>query len=81
MISLQTLSALLGWSLVINLIVLTLSALLLITLRRPLARIHSALFGLDGKDVGRAYFYYLALYKIAIFAFNFAPWLALKIIA
>lgn len=80
MISMQTLSAILGWSLLINLIVLTLSGLLLIILRRPVARIHASLFGLDGKDLGRAYFQYLGQYKILIFVFNFAPWLALKII-
>lgn len=81
MISMQTASALLGWSLVINVAVLALSGLVVIALREPVARIHARLFGLDGKDLGRAYFQYLGQYKIAIFMFNFAPWLALKIIA
>ena len=46
-----------------------------------ITRYHSALFGLDEKDLGRAYFQYLAQYKIAIIVLNIAPYLALRIIA
>lgn len=81
MISMQTASAILGWSLVINFAVLTLSAILVVILRKPVSRIHARMFGLEQQDLGRAYFQYLGQYKIAIFMFNFAPWLALRIIA
>jgi hypothetical protein len=36
---------------------------------------------MDEKDLGRAYFQYLAQYKIAIIVLNIAPYLALRIIA
>lgn len=36
------------------------------------------MFGLSQDDLSRAYFQYLAQYKIAIFVLNIAPYLALK---
>jgi hypothetical protein len=50
-------------------------------MRGFITKIHSSLFGLDEKDLGRAYFQYLAQYKIAIIVFNIAPYLALKIMS
>jgi hypothetical protein len=37
------------------------------------------MFGLDDTDLSRAYFQYLAQYKILIFVFNLMPYLALRI--
>jgi len=77
--TIETLTELLGWTSVINLAILCLSTLTVIAMRGTIATIHSRLFGLDAKDLGRAYFQYLAQYKIAIFAFNIAPYIALKV--
>ena len=44
-------------------------------------RIHSNFFSLREDDLRRAYFDYLARYKIAIFIFNLAPYGALKLMA
>ena len=73
------LATMLGWSAVINTLVLLVSTILLIALRSPIAGIHNKLFGLDDKDLGRAYFQYLAQYKIAILVLNIVPYAALKI--
>ena len=77
--TIETITELLGWVSIINIAILLLSTLALITMRGFITRIHSSLFGLDEKDLGRAYFQYLAQYKIAIIVLNIAPYLALKI--
>ncbi|MBN4054046.1 hypothetical protein JYT97_04085 [Haliea sp. AH-315-K21] len=81
MITIEVLTELLGWTTVINVAVLLLSTLGVVAMRDTIAAIHSKLFGLDEKDLGRAYFQYLAQYKIAIIVLNIAPYIALKIIA
>ena len=77
--TIETFTELLGRTSVINLAILSLSTLTVIAMRGTIATIHSTLFGLDAKDLGRAYFQYLAQYKIAIFVFNIAPYIALKV--
>ena len=70
-----------GWASVINIAVLLISGILVILMRGPISKIHSKLFGVDQKDLGRAYFQYLAQYKIAIIVLSIAPYIALKIMA
>lgn len=81
MITIDALTELLGWASAINIAVLLLSTLGVIAMRGAIARIHSKLFGLDEKVLGRAYFQYLAQYKIAIIVLNIAPYIALKVMA
>ena len=75
----ETLTEFLGWASVLNIVLLVLTTIMVIAMRGTISRIHSGLFGLDEKDLGRAYFQYIALYKIAIIVFNVAPYIALKI--
>ncbi len=79
--TMEEITVLLGWTCVINIAVLLLSGLGVIAMRERIAKIHSQLFGLDEKDLGRAYFQYLAQYKIAIIVLSIAPYIALKIMA
>lgn len=79
--TIEVLTELLGWASVINIVILLLSTLSLIAMRGAISGIHSKLFGLDEKDLGRAYFQYLAQYKIAIIVLNIAPYIALKVMA
>jgi len=79
MMTMEEITALLGWTSVINIAVLLLSGLVVIAMRGRIAKIHSQLFGLDEKDLGRAYFQYLAQYKVAIIVLSIAPYVALKI--
>jgi len=81
MITAEALTELLGWACVINIAILMFSTLMLIVMRGFVTKIHSKLFGLDEKDLGRAYFQYLGQYKIAIIVLNISPYIALKIMA
>lgn len=81
MMTIDALTEFLGWASVINITILLLSTIGLIAMRGAITAIHSKLFGLDEKDLGRAYFQYLAQYKIAIIVLNITPYIALKIIA
>lgn len=81
MMTVAALTELLGWASLINIAILLLSTLGVIAMRGIIAGIHSKLFGLNEKDLGRAYFQYLAQYKIAIIVLNIAPYIALKVMA
>ncbi len=69
----------LGWCSVINIGLLIFSAIFVVSLRGPISRIHAKMFNLDESDLSRAYFQYLAQYKIAIIVFNIVPYFALRI--
>jgi hypothetical protein len=79
MFTLQTLTEFLGWASVINIGILFLSSIVLVLMRKSIMSTHSKMFGLDDTHLSRAYFQYLAQYKIAIFIFNLVPYIALKI--
>lgn len=78
MVSAETLTELLGWCTVINFGLLLIAGSALAIMRGPMSRIHSRLFGLDEVDLARAYFQYLAQYKIATIVLNLVPYVALK---
>ena len=77
--TIESMSEFLGWCSVINIGLLTFSAIFMVSLRSPISRIHAKMFNLDESDLSRAYFQYLAQYKIAIIVFNIVPYLALRI--
>lgn len=79
MITFDTLTTFLGWCSVINISIFVFTVIILMTLREPISKIHSKLFGLNPVNLPLTYFQYLGNYKIAIFMFNLAPYIALKI--
>ena len=81
MSTLEIFVVLLGWCTVINIGLLMVASIFLVLMRGPISRIHAKMFGLNEVDLSRAYFQYLAQYKIAIFVLNLVPYIALKIIA
>ena len=81
MMTAETLMEFFGWASAINITVLLISTILVILLRDPVTKIHSKFFGLDRQDLGRAYFQYLAQFKIAAIVFSIVPYFALKIMA
>ncbi len=81
MMTTETLTEFLGWVSVINIAVLLISGTLVVVMRGPISKVHSKFFGLDQKDLGRAYFQYLGQYKIAMIVLSIAPYIALKIMA
>ncbi|WP_413663344.1 DUF6868 family protein [Microbulbifer sp. CNSA002] len=77
----ENLTLFLGWASIINILILLVSTIGLVCLRKSITRIHARIFELNEQDLGRAYFQYLAQYKIAIIVFNITPYFALKIIS
>jgi hypothetical protein len=78
--SMQTIREVLGWSTALNLGFLIFATAVLVVAGAPIKRLHAKMFGLSEDDLSRAYFQYLAQYKIAILVFNLVPYLALRIV-
>lgn len=81
MSTLETVTAFFGWTTVVNFGLLFISAIAVITMRATISKIHGKMFGLEAADLSRAYFQYLAQYKIAVIVFSLTPYIALRILA
>ena len=79
MSSMETLTAFFGWCTAINFGMLLVASIMLAFMRSGMSTIHGKMFELSEGDLSRAYFQYLAQYKIAIFVFNLVPYVALRI--
>ncbi|MDC1436720.1 hypothetical protein N8303_05660 [Gammaproteobacteria bacterium] len=77
----QVITEFLGWCTVINYGVLIFSTLMITTVGDWAKEIHSKLFKISKEKLDAMYFNFLANYKLAIFIFNLAPYIALKIMA
>ena len=80
MISIDTLTAFLGWCVILNLGMLSLTTFLVTVLKEPLTKIHMRLFGIDREKLKLSYFQYLGHIKVAIFMLNLMTYISLKII-
>ena len=79
--SLEAITTFFGWTTVINFALLFVSSITVIAARESIARLHGRMFGLESVDLSRAYFQYIAQYKIAIIVFSLTPYIALKLMA
>jgi hypothetical protein len=79
--SIETLTTFFGWCSAISVSVLFLSSAALMLMRHAISNLHSRLFGMSEDDLARAYFQYLAQFKIAVIVFNLAPYIALRLMA
>ena len=70
----------LGWCTLLNAAILILSTAVLLGCRSMVTKIHGKLLGLDEDSLQKAYFQYLAQFKIAVLVFNLVPYLALRIV-
>ena len=77
--TINELTTFLGWCSILNIVLLTLSAILVILLKERIAKIHAWMFAIDPVVIQKMYFQYLANYKIAILILNIIPYLSLKI--
>ncbi|NOD95050.1 hypothetical protein GS636_19820 [Ruegeria sp. HKCCD4884] len=68
-----------GWMATLNIAVLLFTTVMVLLLQDWIAGIHGKLFQMEQPDVKRAYFRYLANYKILTLVFCIVPWLALKL--
>ena len=79
--SLAALTTFFGWTTIINFVLLGVSSIMVIAMRGSISRMHGRMFGLESVDLSRAYFQYIAQYKIAIIVFSLTPYVALKLMA
>ena len=79
MSSLETLRAFFGWCTIINMGLLMVTSVFVGPMRAMVMGIHGKMFGLSEGDLLRAYFQYVAHYKIAVVVFNLVPYIALVI--
>ena len=78
MFTIESFTTFLGWCSVINIGLLSFSGIMIMSLRRPIMKIHGCLMGVDEIDLPMMYFKYLGNYKIMVIVFNIVPYLVLK---
>ena len=76
----ETLTTFFGWLAVLNIGLLTLMTLFIWLLMDWASCLHARLFGLDQRDVRRAFYGFLAQYKLLTLLFAITPYIALKLI-
>ncbi|WP_170359919.1 MULTISPECIES: DUF6868 family protein [Ruegeria] len=75
----EFLTTVFGWMTVLNLALLVFTTLMIVVSQDWAAKIHGRMFQMEPGDAKRAYFRYLANYKILTIVFCLMPWLALKL--
>ena len=70
-----------GWCSIINIGLFLLAMIKLTLFRGPITSIHASIFNLEENDLYRAYYQFLAQYKIAILVFCVVPYFALRIMS
>lgn len=78
--NIELLQEFLGWCIIINFGILTISTISLVLLKEKIAQLHAKTFGISSSEAKNHYFTYLANYKIAVIVFNLVPYLALLVI-
>jgi hypothetical protein len=77
---LETLTGLFGWSTILGFGLLAFMTAAMTGLRSVMVGIHQKMFRLDEADLDRAYFRYLAQFKVLVIVFGLLPYLALKVV-
>ncbi|MFD2166809.1 DUF6868 family protein [Thalassotalea euphylliae] len=75
--SLDILTSFFGWMTLINVVLITFTALVLIFAKNTIVRTHQIFFSLTEENLEATYFRYLANYKLAVLVFNLVPYIAL----
>lgn len=79
MFTLEALATFFGWCTVLNVAFYVLSLIALTAIRGFATRMMMSIFNIDEAQFSKATFEYIARWKLLIIAFNFVPYLALKI--
>lgn len=74
---LTTLQSFLGYATIIHIGILAITTMLMIVGDKFMVSIHSKLFSIEEKDLKKAYFYFLAGYKLFIWVFFLVPYIVL----
>ncbi|MEN8127985.1 MAG: DUF6868 family protein [Planctomycetota bacterium] len=70
----------LGWCSLINIVLMTISWLILVKARAWAYSIHSRMFPITETQFNVAIYSFFGLYKVLVFVFNIVPWIALCIV-
>ena len=70
-----------GWMTLINLVLFIWTAIMCMTARGLIQRIHGKMFGLSEETINAFLYGYLGFFKITFIVFNLVPWLALTIMS
>lgn len=79
MMNIEQFTELLGWTLVINSIVLLFTTVALAIGRSFIVPIHTKTLGIGEAELLKLYANYLSYFKIAVILFSFSPYIALKV--
>ena len=77
--TLDALTAFLGWCTVINIGVMLISVLAITVFKKSVIRLHSKMFGVNPDDLPLIYFNFIGNYKLVVYVFNLVPYIALKV--
>ena len=75
----EFLTTVFGWMTILNFALLAFTTLMVVALQGWISGVHGRMFQMDQAEVKRAYFRYLANYKILTIVFCLMPWVALKL--
>ncbi len=78
--TIEQLTSFFGWLTLLNIGLFALMALIIVSCKAKIAKLHSKMFGLKEAELYSLYFQYMGRYKILILAFNLMPYLALRVI-
>ena len=78
--TLETMTFVLGWTTVLNYLLLTLWFILFAVGRDKIYRLHSLWFTLSQEHFSQLHYFGMMLYKLAIFLFLLAPYISLKFV-
>ncbi|MDF0535864.1 hypothetical protein KDN34_14230 [Shewanella yunxiaonensis] len=79
--SLEQITALFQWMALINIGLLSLSAVLAAAFKPLLFKLHGQLFGLEPRQISAVIYGFLGFYKVLILVFNLVPYLAMLIVS
>ena len=76
----HTLEQFLFWCMIINLVLMTISLVLVTAMRPMVLRIHTKMFSVPEDYVDKAIYVFVGVYKLLVFVFIIVPWIVLKFI-
>ena len=76
----NTLEQFLFWCMIINLLLMTVSLVLVTAMRPMVVKIHSKMFSVPEDYVDKAIYAFLGVYKLLVFVFVIVPWIVVKFI-
>jgi hypothetical protein len=79
--NLELLREFFGWMTLVNLVLYIWTAIMCMTAKGWIQRVHGKLFGLSQESINAFLYGYLGVYKVAFIVFNLVPWLALTIMS